>query len=404
MRKITTILTVLLLLSLALMPAVAQDDEDEIEPHPLLEMLGFVPPSVIMTSSFLDLSYVDYRALEAASGIATPTDTDLTTSEGRDWIFHSRRLTTSPQFIQFVMMQLDDMREVVGFTVFDIDRALMFGQPPSNSIILGGDPDALTNADVLAEKFVARDFVAEEVNGAIMWQHSELDGMAVSIQDRNPAYPFGGHLGRNEPVAMIPGYLFNSPDIDSVRAMVNAASGQMPSLADSPEFIALVEAITQDGPLIQAHFFSPVDLGFQGMDLSAVLSGGEPVDHTEDYGTLPLYRMAVMADTQDEDGNIVHNAALVYADADNAQVAAEELAQRLTMQRLPLNADQTVLEMFDAEIESVVYESEAANRAVALARVRYAPPDDDQIPPGLMFSRWISAVFRREFFIFAIKD
>ena len=394
---------VMLLLGLALMPAAAQDNADE-DIHPLLEMLGFVPLEIMAETSFFDLSYVDYRAFETALGIFRPAGTDLTTVAAGNWIQHSFRLAARPEFIQYVFSQPDEMLEAVGFTVFDIDRALMFGQPPGNGIVLAGEPDRLTDMDTLNRKFMERELKAREVDGGFtLWQHPDRDGLAIDLENRNPAYPFGGHLGRAEPVAMRPGYLLNSAAIDTVQAMIAADTAQTASLADVPEFVALVGAITQDGPLIQAHFFSPADVGFIPGDPMAVIMGQDAPNVLADYGPLPVYSMSALGDTQDSDGNSVLLAALVYADAEDAASAADELAQRIATLRLPVTNEETVLEIFDATVSVDVYES-ADGLAVALARISYPPPGDTSVIPGQMYSRWIRGVWTREFFIFMIPE
>ncbi|MFW5772739.1 MAG: hypothetical protein ACOCZH_05375 [Phototrophicaceae bacterium] len=403
MRQSFRWLMMLMLVSLVLVPVVAQDNAAE-DGHPLLELLGFVPAEMVAAESFFDLSYVDFRAFEAAVGIARPPDTDLGGDDFSNWVNQSSRLVAGPSFLPDVFIRQDAMREVVGFTVFDIDRALMFGAPPSNGTVLAGDPDALTDPLVLGEKFRELGFKAQDVDGGFtLWQHSERDGFEVDIENRDPANPFGGQLGRAEPVAMTPGYLLNSADIDTVQAMIDSATdANSLALSDLPEFVALVEAITQDSPLIQAHFLSPADVGFIPGDPMAIIMGQDAPNVLADYGPLPVYSMGVLADTQDGD-NAVHMAALVYADAEDAAIAAEELAQRVASQRLPLNADETVLERFGATVESAVYES-ANGFTVALARVHYPPSADTTVVPGLMYNNWVRSLWMREFFLFMLEE
>jgi hypothetical protein len=403
MQKSIRWLTILMLMALVLLPVAAQDDADT-DIHPLLELLGFVPAEMVAAEPFFDLSYVDFRAFEAGVGIARPPNTDLGGIAFSNWVNQSMRLVAGPPFLPNVFIRQDAMREVVGFTVFDIDRALMFGAPPSNGIVLAGDPDALTDPLVLDEKFRDLGFKAQDVDGGFtLWQHPERDGFEVDIETRDPANPFGGQLGRAEPVAMAPGYLLNSADIDTVQEMIDSATDEDSlALRDLPEFVALVEAITQDSPLIQAHFLSPADVGFIPGDPMAVIMEQDTPNVLADYGPLPVYSMGVLADTQDGD-NALHMAALVYADVEDAAIAAEELAQRIATQRLPLDADETVLERFGATVESAVYES-ANGFAVALARVHYPPSADTTVVPGLMYSNWIRSVWMREFFIFMLEE
>src|SRR5690606_32992724 len=133
----------------------------------------------------------------------------------------------------YLMQIHPEAAELLGFEWFDIDQSLYFGVPPTAGGILRGqfDPERVRAA------FEARDFAAETIDGVkvLCWIEGCDQGLMVDVRSRNPANPFGGNLGRREPVALLPNLLLNSPAIEVVDAMIQAATGAAPSLLDDPD-------------------------------------------------------------------------------------------------------------------------------------------------------------------------
>jgi hypothetical protein len=203
---------------------------------------------------------------------------------------------------------------------------------------------------------------------------------------------------------MLPGRLANARYWATIEAVIAAAQDEQDSLADNPNYRALAEAVSApDGLLLQALFFSPVDLG---------LIPGDPLgeqDPTETYGPLMPYTLAVLADRQ-EGNDQVHLVGLVYADVSQAQAAADEVAARLSTMSLPQQPDELLVERFDAQVTASVYESESTGFAVAIVEVGYALPAERFDPEtgmfitgGLMYRAWANAIMQRAFFLLVIK-
>jgi hypothetical protein len=407
MMRSGTVFALLLILLMLLVPPALADDESDDEPaaHPLAHMLALVPQTAA-ASSPMEIAYVDYRALEAAAGIERPAAIDPDDDDFVVWLHAQRRMATGPRFLQWIIAAGDETPQVVGFSWLAVDRAMLFGAPPTHSLILGGDPDALTDVDSIDAAFAARGYESEEIDDAILWRHAERDGLEIDVANRNPANPFGGDLGRSEPLALLPGFLLSSPSDESVRDMLAAAADPSSSLAGRPDFAAIAEALGQDELLIQALFYSPQDLGFMPGDPFAALEEEDLPDPTAGYGPLPPYTMAALADLHDADGNDVHIIALAYLDADRAASAAAELAERLRGLTLPTDPNYVLVERFGAEVETAVYESEAGRRAVALAIVRYPSPFviEDAPRVNYMFGLWVRMIYMRAFYVLAITN
>ncbi len=111
-------------------------------------------------------SYADYRLLEAARGISTPTkaDFDNRTETARIWLAAGGGLSAGFP-MQDLMQYLEGMEEAVGFGWFDVNRALSFGQPPAIGNVLAGDFDAAS----IAAAFEARGFTGSAAGDVTVW-------------------------------------------------------------------------------------------------------------------------------------------------------------------------------------------------------------------------------------------
>ena len=365
------------LLAVSSAPALAQEAtfEPGAEQPPLLEMLALVPDvPEALTSTAYDpfLSYVDYRAVEDARPGAPTFESWADYAEARAardvdirlWSVNSVRIRTGPDLFRF----LDDSAEtaeVVGFDLFDIDRALTFGRPPARGLILQGRYDA----PAIEEAYSARGYTAGQNNGVVLLQRGDGEsGSDINVNAINLANPFGGELGRLQPLAVTAEYLLSTPNDALFDDMVNSYVGYAQSLYTRPELVAAAEAVSiGHGDLLQALFYDPETGGTQTSDLHNV---------TARYGPLPAYSVAVVADLQDGPDQIAL-VALVYEREDKARAAAAELTDRLgdfpnltARMREPAIAHEP-----NATLEAPnVYFSPGTGLYVALASVRYLTP------------------------------
>ena len=106
--------------------------------------------------------------------------------------------------------------EVVGFDFTDIDRAITFGTPPSNGTVLVGsfDPSAIGAA------YAARGYTSSAAGEhALLCPEAGCDtGLALDLASIDPRIPFGGRLGRSEPLAVAPSDLLSSADAATIDA------------------------------------------------------------------------------------------------------------------------------------------------------------------------------------------
>lgn len=373
------------LVCLCAAPAAAQDAAGD-----LASLLAFVPADEALAPGSL-ISYMDYEAAFAARGGPNP-QTAAAFDQIRDtdawdiWFANAQRLYSGvPAVTQNLLQGYAQSVDVHGFEWFAIDQSLTFGAPPAQGNILAGDFDA----EAIRAAFAGRDYTTAEIGGAeaLCWVEGCDQGLRVDFAARDPAFLFGGSLGRREPVALLPGRLLNSPDHTTVAAMIAAQAGG--SLRDMPVYQALLEALpTLDGDLVQANLLDAGDVtGF-------TLSEGMGIDPAS-LGTLPAYALAMLADYQAGDDQIAR-ILLVYDDRTSAEQGAAELGARLAS--FDVNG---IYAATSAQVEAAQV-IPAAQGWVAVAGVRYpTPPNqpDDSgrlAASGAVYRVWMQALMRRE--------
>ncbi|MDL1884414.1 hypothetical protein FBR01_12260 [Anaerolineae bacterium CFX8] len=388
------------------LPAAAQESSTgQGKPNPLLEMLALVPDTAEVWDSAPITSYADYRVLEAARGISTPTkaDFDNRTDTARLWLAASGGLFAGFP-MQYFMQYLEGMEEAVGFGWFDVNRALSFGQPPAVGNVLAGDFDAAS----IAAAFTARDFTSSMTDDMTIWCGPAGcdEGQALNLRSRNPANPFGGALGREEPLAVLPGLVLNSADYSVLTAMIGTQQGEIPSLADNPLFQAAARALAARGTLRQAVFFSVASTGF-GYTMPDP-DGEQPT--FEGFGTLPPYLLMVVADVVTEDQEKTY-VGLVYGDRETAQAASEELVARFQVAQ-SARAQQPFLTLIEERGGTLgaptMHDDLDAGAAVALLEINKPLPSNELQPDGgyapsaLLFGLLMQSIYARDLSIVGV--
>lgn len=382
----SSVLSIMLVVIAVALPVSAQSSAPD--DHPLLQMLALVPDTPEAREW---LNYADYRAMEAARGIETPTAADFEnrTDLADIWIAASTGLSTGME-LNYFQNYLTDMPRLVGFSFFDIDQSMTFGQPPAMGTILKGNFDPAQ----IAEAYSAREFTSTQVADATLWCGPDgcESGFNIDLAGREVGNPFGGEIGRKEPLAVLPnGFVADSPHFPIVEAVLDVSQDSSNSLVAVPDYRAVAEALIANGSLVQAQFINPLDIAFADLVLPEQMASIEEV--VAGYGELPVYSLAVLADTWEGDEQTAW-IGLVYNSAETAQQAADELTTRINTS-ISLVTDRPftdALATFDAEIQQpVIYETE--DRAVMLLPIVYPIPPNEQIE-GDSGLRSSSLVFR----------
>jgi hypothetical protein len=364
----------------------ASAQEDDIPP--ILQILALVPD----TARQGYVGYSDVRAAEQTRpGAAQPENYAeyLRLREERD-PSASLWLDAFPPsgfgFVGYVLQEGGTMPEAIGFDLLDIDRAVTFGDAPSIANIYTGnfDEEAIDNA------LTGQDFTKEELGGHALWCGDEgcEEGLTSDVLAPNPSNPFGGALGRQQPIVLAGDFIYSAGDIKVVEAITERVNDEKRSLAEVPEYQTAVKAMTdnQNTLLRQAYFIHPLQVNrtsigweFVYLALNNLEYHEMPEDREEaraeareQFGELAPYRLVALADYADANhqyGSVI----VVYESAADAAEALDIIRQRIEISPL-MPARQTLAEVFDsyeAELLPTIIEDEVTGLAAAVFVWRY---------------------------------
>ncbi len=406
----------LALIVLGVFSVAAQD-----QPQPLLTMLARVPDTPTSRS---EIFFNDRRAIEAAYPPARmPADWAefMALNEGDEadkelfplavwWrVFFN---IGSSQMSQYFMLS-EELPGVVGFDIFQVDQELSYGQPPEETLQLAGRFDL----EAVRAAFSEAGFVQQDRAEVELWcgpQGCEL-GTQIDFEAVNPANPFGGKIGRKQPLIVTEDYLLSSPDFPVIENHLAVAEGKMGSLADAPEYRAAIQAVTAEGVLLQAYIWDGEILN-RLSEIPRLPNLLTPEQRRqlfemllEGYETLPTYELLVFADTVTDTEQIAR-VALVYSDADAAKQASTILPNRI-MNYTSLRVDRLFTELLQdrgvAEPQVDVLKNTDEGKTVVMitfATPKATPdqilaltPGNDNPPdvtaPGLVYNLLVQSAF-----------
>jgi hypothetical protein len=391
------VLLITVLLAFGIAPVFAQTTD-----NPLLQMLARIPDS---PSAREYLTYVDYRALIAARpGAPVITSSqqlaalvDSKSKDGRLVMAALYGLKSGPTFFANAVLPAGSKsQEVVGFDLFAIQRAAEFGKPPDLGDVLEGDFDA----QAVTAAHEKRGYTATDVNGlTLLCPAAGCDsGLQLDMSQINNANPFGGNIGRNQPVLVGDKLIASAPTSDTINAIASATAGKSPTLAEQVDYHAAAEAISANGTLIQTYFINPMDIGSASNDiLNSRLSPDQIKTRMSqlqaDFVPMPAYNLIALADsaTDSEQQAMV---ALVYTTQADAQAAAALFPKHLqdykslAIQK-PMN--EVLQDRGVTAVEASVYPA-STNRYVTVVRL-HAPLPSNAIPANETMPQASSLVY-----------
>ncbi len=422
--KSRVISLVMLMLSVFSLSAVAA--QDSLDDQPLYQMLVRIPDT---PASRTEIYFNDRKAVEAAypasrmpaswaeyisSDDARGKNADLLPLDIWWRIWRNQSSALSAQYL----MVADETPDVVGFDYFQIEQEMTYGSPPTHTAQFAGRFDM----DAVRAAFSNRDYVRQDEAGVEVWCSADgcENGAKINVRDRNPANLFGGHLGRSQPLLIEGNSLISSADEGVISSHVDVASGKAKSLADLPQYRAAVQAITADGPLMQAYFWDGELLAEMGVLSPGTFGLGERAtpellkrmfqDMLKDYEQLPMYQLLALADVA-TDTKQIGEVALVYTTEADAKTAAEILPKRIANYQsfvvkrslVELLAERRVTEpvisVVDAGGSFVVLIQFATPKATPeeIQQFDLRNPDAvDVTAPGLIYRLLIDSAFRRD--------
>jgi hypothetical protein len=330
---------------------------------PLLPLLAALP-DIPQTRAGV-LSFADYAALAATRpGAAQPASlAELLRLEAAGdpsfdlWLAAFQGLSSGPEFVSELFVGGPQYLPVVGFDFFAVRAGIAFGVPPAQGLVLAGDFDA---AQITAA-YAARDYVAQvRPRLTLLCSTAACDeGLRVDLARRDTGNPFGGRIGRAEPLALLPdsGLLLNAPNFAVLEALLPAALSGQDTLADQPDYAALAQVATASGTLIQMQFTADVGLAAAPAALA-----------------LPPYGLLAIAQRLEADAQYA-DVLLSYTDEAGARAALSAITTRL--ETAATQDGRPVLALFaDREMTLTTAVVPAGERFVAQLALRAPLPPD----------------------------
>lgn len=317
------------------LPASAQD-----APNGLTTALGSVPDTLDVRQQLV--SWIDYAALVASrEGAAHPASIEALLAQldakdpaARLWVAALNGASSgSGRLLRHLYAEGAGWPRMVGFEFMDVRSELAFGQPPGDGIVLQGEFDP----DRIGAALSARDFTSTDAGPFTLWCRSDGcdKGLEQDLAGRDPADPFGGDLGRRQPLAVSEDTLLSSAAIDTVDAMIDATLDVGPSLADDGSFVAVAEALAGEGTLLQASLVPGTELMFDPIVLFDENATPDVIrerleELAADFEPIPPASLLGIGDAATDSEQVV-TVALAYPTLADAQAAADALPGRLDM-------------------------------------------------------------------------
>ena len=403
-RLQTLLLTALVLLSTCALPSAHAADYSA-----LRQMLEHVPD----TSAIRDqlISYLDLSALiEARNGAAHPRTIAEWNALDQDTeaagLYRAVQLGIGAGVAEVLqtLRNYDDMLKATGIDIFSIDRMLTGDQPPSTLNVLEGkfDPAAIQAA------YAQRDYQATTSGDFTVLCPSAgcNTGMKINLKSRDPANPFGGKLGRLEPIAVSETTLLNSPSDVTLNAALAVQGDLKASLAANADYLSATNATGAVGTVLQAYFVPAPLVSAFDLDLARLTPAQRKqlIDiFFKDSKPIPQYRLVLFAHVaREQDQAVVIS--LVYDSEADAKTAAQALPERLsTYQSMRVRkpfADLLTERGAKIERTDVVSDSETGKFVVVMKIT--APLETNEkidgryIASGLLFRLFYTSIVSRD--------
>lgn len=290
---------------------------------PLLSLLYGIPERPLSQSEDF-VYFADYAAMESAYDAIRPADAEqvanISTADQAHQVWWTV-FQNSWSFSQYWLASLESGPQEVGFSPLEVDQAIRFGVAPGDGLMLAGrfDADAIRTAYQANVGLSPKDF-----GGTTVWLRGEdpADGFQVDPSNVLRANPFGGGLGRRQPLIISDDLLMSSADLELVLAHPGAAAGTVPNLADAPGYRAAVNAVSEDADVLQAAIAGPI------MAQTVAYAPIQPSSDELLSPEMPVFQLLILADVMTAEEQIAR-LGLVYQDAESAETAASVLLDRL---------------------------------------------------------------------------
>jgi hypothetical protein len=346
----------------------------------LRQALSQIPEMVLTNPTEMQVFFFDVQAWRA-----------LADGEPGVGALNRLALAQSIEAVQvFGYRGLEDWDNKAGVPLDEISYFAGFGQPPFMISYWGLRDNAAAGA--LIDTLASRDFT--EANGPVPGTLGNGEPNAIDIQNRDPANPWRGALGKSYFVVQDENAVIQAP---APEAMALLATNFEASAADSPVMTSALDGMlaavgVDEGRIVQAMVISPA-FGLGGFDpASALFSNPGDIDATraaleeafeESAQGIPPYFGGIVADVQfgDRPALVV---SLAYPDCASADDAVAALQARWAAG-------------MDSGIEAETSGQSVANSGELCAAVVHFVGEPNEDGNNLVLGETMSRFMRRDF-------
>ena len=312
----------LIAMSLLALTSAAQDatgTPTESETSAVLRVLSIVPAAVSAEDANPQIDFGAYHEALTASGVEIPQDWDDYIN-GDQTALNGAIPDAGPRSL---LENLDEhggrYPELVGFDFFEVEYAASFGLQSQTGTVLAGafDTDAVTEAHTARGYTIER----QDDDGTLLCPSDGCDsGLLDRLDQVELANPFGGNLGRQQPVFVADGLILTAPDIAVLESMIAARADDVESLADLPEYQAIVAALA-------GTTYTALRIGTPDEATALANANSDAVREMHASAPLPRYSLVVVAFGRGEFATEI-TIALTYEDEADAAAAVTAIDTR----------------------------------------------------------------------------
>lgn len=321
-------LLILILLLSAPLWAACGGDQDKSE-VPLLRLLSFIPDTPEYRQY---LTYGDADAWHTSWNIPRIDNLEELDSLDREsrayWMFIMGNQTTPPNRLGGQYLFSDDYRGCYGFDLFNADRFVDAGMPREGITVVEFSFDQAR----IAEALIASGYESEALA-----EGGTLYSINADYEMDFEAPTHAGKMGDLNRIALLDGQMIMAKATANVTNALLAHSGQLPSLAENPAYVAAARAL-EDAALKETGELVGVILmeGAQFYAIDALLGSFATPELVEAIRAryagqgprLPGYTLVAFATRHTEGASYLILAVVFPAGAD-ADEAADVLTERL---------------------------------------------------------------------------
>lgn len=350
------------------------------------------------------LTFGDAAAWHASWGVPRVDNLEQLDALDREqrayWLYIMSRQTTPPGYLVNYLLG-EDQRGFYGFDLFNLDRYLIAGQPPNEITVAGFSFDAEQIAGALA----GSGYQAEKLKtGRTLYSIGDDYRYDLNFPTKT------GRMGDLNRIALLDDKMVIAKATELVTASLAAYNDQIPSLAEDPEYVALLQALADPalagtGQLMGAIVMD--DLEISARDYAMTLLRGKTAQQVDEKlaelsqgPQLPAYSLVAFV-THHTEGATYLILAVLFPKGADAQAAADLLADRLR-DYVSFRFNRPLSEVWaerGARVEKAVA-VEAGGLPVALVLIRAedpppTPPDQAQVNAAIAW--WVDLVIARDY-------